>query len=422
LFNISLALKTPERKHKMDNKYLLDLVSQKVKQAWIGGLPPFNMDIIDMEGCTNFRVAPHFHGQYDVVWLYEKELQNYHVLSWKIILDEAIRLLKEQGQLVVHMHQSRYMTIPMLKHFFGRHVNLEVDVDYESKENNVFVFKIKRLNFTDYQSDLWTFAMLTGGKKDEIVIKFLESIRRHDPKNRHEIIISGPKKEIYDKYHVKYLDLSQFRDAEYAEISKKKNAIADMAKNPNLLIAHDRYYLEDDFFEQFEKYGYDWDFLACRQCWPDGHEFPFYCALYEPALTWTHPINCHEYAHLLDNQYVNGGAMIFKTKTLQKLRFNSLIFWNEMEDVEITHTFMQHSIIPRVNYLSTLVTIQEKSSRAASFDLFDQYDGNKMRHKVKGVTRSDRVFGVGASGKKRWEFFIGTKKKFPFIRLHIRRR
>ncbi len=406
----------------MNNEYLLKLAAQKGKHAWIGGMPPFNMDIVDIESCTNFRLSPNFHGKYDVVWLYERELQTYHVLSWKIILDEAIRLLKENGTLIIRMHRTQYISLPVLKNFLGRNPNLEIDVEYESPDWSIFVFKIKRLNFADYQSNLWTFAMLTGGKKDDLVIKFLESIRRHDPKNKHEIIISGPKKKEYDKYKVQYLDLSQFRDNEYAEIAKKKNAIADMAKNPNLLIAHDRYYLEDNFFENFDKYGYDWDFLAIRQACPDGHEFPFYCALYEPALTWTHPINCHEYAHLLNTQYVNGGAMVFKTRTLQKIRFNPLLFWGEMEDVEVTKEFMEKSIIPRVGFLTTLITVLDGGERSKSFDLFDQYDGKEIHHRVEVAPRSETMFGLSINKvhKKKWSFFIGGKKKFPFVRIHIK--
>ena len=114
--------------------------------------------------------------------------------------------------------------------------------------------------------------------------------------------------------------------------------------------------------------------------------------------------------------------MIFKTKTLQKIRFNPLLFWAQMEDVEITYTFMQYSIVPRVNYLSTLITIPDGSQRSASFNLFDQYNGKKIYHKVKDAVRSDVMFGIMGMNKKRWTFFIGLKKKFPFIRLHIRYR
>ena len=396
----------------MDDKFLLNLVVQKAKHAWIGCRPPANMDAMDIESCANFRLSSNFHGQYDTVWLYEQELQNYHILSWKIILDESLRLLKENGKLVVHMHQNRYMTIPKLKSFLGRHINLQVYMVYESKDFSIFVFDIKRLNFKDYSSDLWTFAMLTGGKKDDVVIKFLKSIRNHDPQKKHEIIISGPKKEIYDVYGVRYLDLSQFRDKEYAEISRKKNAIVCMAKNPNLLIAHDRYYLDDGFFENFAKYGYDWDFLACRQQWEDGTEFPFYCALYEPELTWTQGINSHEYKHLLNTQYVNGGAMVFKTRTLQKIQFNPLLFWDQMEDVEITRVFMQHSLIPRVNCLSALITIMDGGKRSESFALFDQYDGKKIRHKISDVERGT-LFGVSIGQTKL--FSIDIIKHFPFL-------
>ena len=396
----------------MEDQFLLNLATQQSKHAWIGCRPPANMKAMDIESCTNFRLSSHLHGQFDTVWLYEQELQNYHILSWKIILDEAIRLLKENGKLIVHLHESKYLTIPLLKFFLGRNLNIQVYLDYESKDSSIFVFDIKRINFADYSSPLWTFAMLTGGKKDDLVLKFLESIRKHDPQNRHEIIISGPKKDIYDKYKVRYLDLSKFRDNKYAEISRKKNAIADMAQNPNLLIAHDRYYLDDNFFEDFAKYGYDWDFLACRQQWEDGAEFPFYCALYEPELTYTTSINSHEYKHLLNTQYVNGGAMIFKTRTLQKIRFNPLLLWNQMEDVEITKSFIQNSVIPRVNWLSSLITIDDGGQRSASFKMFDQYDGKGIQHKIRTI-EGNTLFGVSIEQTKL--FSIDIIKQFPFI-------
>lgn len=405
----------------VENEFLLEIVKQHGKQAWIGGCPPFEMDIIDLESCTNFRLSPNFHHQYDVVWLYEKRLDEYHPLSWKIILDEAIRLLKENGILIVHIHQNRYMSVPLLKSFLGRHINLDVDVDYE-KNDSIFVFKIKRLNFSKYSSNLWSFAMLTGGKKDDVVLKFLKSIRDNDPENKHEIIISGPQKEIYDNYHVRYLDLSSFRDTEYAEISKKKNAIAEMASNPNLLIVHDRYYLADDFFNTFENYGYDWDFLAIKQAFENGDEFPFYCALYEPVLSWTHPINFTTYNHLFETQYVNGGCMIFKTHILKQLRFNPLLFWNQMEDVEITQEFLKHSIVPRVNFISKVIVVDDHSQRTESFSLFDCYDGSKIKNGVGNAVRSSlpHVCTKPEKQKRKISVNVSFRKKFPFIRISVK--
>lgn len=420
----------------MENPYLTSIAREGGKHAWIGKLPPFEFDPVDMDSCTNFRVDAHFHHSYDVVWLFEKPLETYSLLSWKIIVDEAVRLLKREGTLIINFHPSQDFTLPMVKHFLGRHSNLDVAVAYE--KDNIFVFRIKRLHFEKYSDDSWTFAILTTGNKDKEVIAFLDSVRRNDKDNRHEIIISGPQKKSYDAYHVRYLDMSQFRDDEYMEISKKKNAIAALATHANLLIVHDRYYLGDNFFEGFERFGYDFDLVAVNQKFENGETFPFYTAVYPPFLSWTHPVNFTNYNVLSSSQYVNGGAIAIKTHTLQKLPFNSLLMWSQMEDVEMTGFLMHHSIIPRVNILSTLYTYDYQKGRTNSFKLFDQYDGNDVIHKVEIACRSQYADFVNKNSDNvlllndksdndntdtllyindPFRLHISKKKKFPFIRI-----
>jgi hypothetical protein len=278
----------------------------------------------------------------------------------------------------------------------GRNINIKTDIKLEYVNENaeyVIIFKIERLNIDKYNDNRWTFAMLTTGKKDENVLKFLESIRVNDKENKHEIIISGPKKEIYDKFNVKYLDMSKFRDDEYAEISKKKNAIAEIASNPNLLIAHDRYYLNKTFFSDFKKYGYDFDFLSIKQLFEDGTEYPSYTFLYEPDLTWTYNVICMNYQYLFRRQYVNGGIMVFKTHNLRTIPFNNLLFWNQMEDVEISNAFINNSLIPRFNFINTAYAVNDKSQRSQATALFDVFDGEKIHEKVPNAARS-KVYGI----------------------------
>ena len=388
------------------------------KQAWIGLYPQFNADIINIEACTNYRLIPDFHGKYDIVWCYEKPLNEYHILSWKIILDEAIRLLKENGKLIIRMYETADYTVPMIKNFLGRNVNLEVEIDYESHVDNcyIIVFNIKRLNFEIYQDKSWTFAMLTNGQKDDVVVKFLESIRENESQ-KSQIIISGPKKDIYDKYDVEYLDLSKYRDNEYAEISKKKNDIAKMATGANILMAHDRYYLDKNFFRDFEKFGYDFDFLAIKQISDiDNKEYPFYCYNYNQPLNHTHVGYSNCYSKIFNTQYVNGGLMVFKTSTLKKIEFNDLIFWNQKEDVEISYEFMDKSVIPRVNYIAVVFT-----NRASDDYPFDCFDGNKFRYNVE-ITKKTKptVYGVKEEKKFFVNIFFYKKNHFPFFGFQLK--
>ena len=98
---------------------------------------------------------------------------------------------------------------------------------------------------------------------------------------------------------------------------------------------------------------------------------------------------------------------------------------------------MHHSIIPRVNTISTLYTYDYQKGRTSSFKLFDQYDGNHVIHKVETACRSQYADFVNNNGtasltkdtiinnnsdtllyiNKPFRLHISKKKKFPFIRI-----
>lgn len=397
----------------MNNNKILEYVKKEneLKQVWLGKNPQFDMDIADIENCTNFRLPPKFHGKYDNVWIFEKPLNEYHILSWKIVLDEAIRLLKENGKLVIRLYETSSFTIPMLKNFLGRRINIQTEVDYEYCENNYFtiVFNIKRLNFEIYQDKTWTLAMLTGGKKDEVVLKFLESIRNNEPQ-KSQIIISGPKKEIYDRYDVEYLDMSKYRDDEYAEISRKKNDIAKMATGANILIAHDRYCLNDKFFSDFDDYGYDFDFLAMRQFSDaDKKDYPCYCYYYGKPLWRTHIGYSSCYSKLLETQYANGGISLFKVKTFLSVKFNSTIFWNQKEDAELSYEMIRNSIVPRVNFLSKIYT-----NRLSNEYPWDVFDGKNFKYNTP-ITKRTKPTVCGIDKVKLINLKVYSKSHFPFF-------
>lgn len=344
----------------MDNDFLIELTKRKCNQAWIGTRPPFGFHVIDLLNSTNYRVSPSQHQNYKIVWLYEHCLNDLKTSGWKIVLDEAIRLLNEEGLLVVRSSESKKLTTPMIKNYIGRHIGIEAYIEYEVQEKSTntwtFVFRINRKNIEFYKNKEWTFAILTSGKKVDNVIEFLKSIRTFDKNCVHEIIIAGPQNVEYDKFKVSYLDMSEFRDEQYAEISKKKNVIANKATKANIMVIHDRFRLDENFFLGFEKYGYDFDFLTVKQYYESGSEFPSYCAT-RNVLHWGAPIKVDNYNQLYDGQYLNGGLLIFKTHILKRLKFNSLLMWNQMEDAEIAKCAVDNSIIPRINFLSSATTL-----------------------------------------------------------------
>lgn len=348
----------------MNIKDIKDLFDVK-PSIWLGNYPPYDTQMVNILHSASYRLAQELHGKYKIVWFYESLLSNNS--GWKIIVDEMIRLIKDDGIVVIRFEQNNFVNIIELKNYFGRSKVLDnVDVIYQKVDEGIYsiVFKIKRKNFTIYQNKAWSFAVLTQGNKVENVINFCDSVRKNDMNNQHEIIICGPKNALYEKFNVKYIEKEYRKD--FAEISMKKNDIINMCQNDNLLIAHDRYILNDDFFIGFERYGYDFDFLTIRQQYENGKKFPSYLKL-EKNMKWSSVLFTDDESLFDDNFFLNGGLLIFKKKTIQSIYFNKLLFWNEAEDVELSYQMINNSIPPRQNYLSSATTIGINPEYTATF-------------------------------------------------------
>lgn len=366
---------------------MLEYLNKGGNQVWIGTKAPFDLVTLDLQNSSNYRAADIHHRKYDIVWFYETLLDDVGKLGWKIIVDEMIRLIGGQGKLIIRMRDRQVPSLPLLKMFLGRHVGIKAEIEYEKYEKTfdiwTVVFHITRFDIEKYSAKDWTFAVLTLGKKVDNVVRFLKSIRDHEPvPGDSEILIVGPQNENYDKYRVKYIDTKQFRDDQYAEISKKKNVVIETASKTNLMIVHDRFVLGDHFFEGFEKWGYDFDFITVSQYTEDGQAYPGYAATNE-YMRFSGQVWVTELRHLYDNQYLNGGLIIFKTHTAKMIHFNDMLMWDQMEDAELSQICMAHGIIPRVNFVSEVMVLEVPKGYMASWKTEEDI------HTKKGKSRQE---------------------------------
>lgn len=340
---------------------ILELIKRPVRHIWVGQNPPFDMPSVDLENATAFRVSPSLHQASDVVWVYERFISDFD--SWKLALDECLRLIGESGLIVLRYRPNRASFSNFgLKHFLFRRPGYTIEMLWEDGAHTETGFvatsamRVRRQNLASYQPAPWTVAVVTQGTRIDNVVRCCQSVRDQDPDRRHEILIHGSSHPSYDQFGVHYVD-PQAEDPGSVTLGRKKNTIARAALHPNLIIAHDRYVLDAGFFDGFSRFGYDFDLCAVHQTYEDGEDYPAYCALNGPLLAWSPPVHCENYNVLHQNQYVNGGLMVFKTHTLRDLPFNDLLYWNQAEDVEVSHVFMESGIPPRMNYLSSATTI-----------------------------------------------------------------
>jgi hypothetical protein len=333
--------------------------------VWIGDYPAFESHSVNIYKSSNFRLAPELHGRFKAVWLYERLLSD--VSAWKVVLDEAIRLIDSEGVMIVRFQQNELLNIFEFKSFLGRSVVLEsIEVLYESHVDGEFTIalSLQRFNYATYKNKRWSFAVLTQGTKVDNVVRFCRSVRATNNGSEHEIIICGPENEHYKEFEVCYLDKKY--DDRFAQIALKKNDIANVSSNDNLMIVHDRYELNDDFFDGFERYGYDFDFLTIRQFYESCDLFPSYLAL-SKRMKWSDVNYSEDESNFSDGSFLNGGLLIFKKNTLNRVRFNKLLFWNQAEDVELANAMIIHGVVPRLNLMATATTMGIDKSYTKTF-------------------------------------------------------
>ncbi len=332
---------------------LMDYATLPGHHAWIGRFAPFNWNSLDLGHGTNFRASSVHHQRYDVVWLYEFAFDQGNLSRLELLLDEMVRLLKAGGTLVL---RYEYSMVPAVKRFLSRRhgCSAEVEQEWRSAGEIISAFRIRRELMECYRDPRWTFAVLTTGNREPEVVKFLQSIRERPEGAAQEIIVCGPRSSSYDAFGVTYLDRTYRADV--AEIAKKKNDIAALARHPNLLIAHDRYALNPDFFEGFARFGYDFDFVTIRQWFDTGEEFPSYCALQRGDLTMTTVRMLRRYDALYPGHFINGGLFAVKTHVCRALPLNPMLYWEQAEDVEFSQALRDQALPPRINCFSSAET------------------------------------------------------------------
>ena len=326
------------------------------RQVWIGTDVISGVETIDLYSRTNFRAPGRFHNRFQVVWLFERLLSDLPESQWPLIVDEAIRLLDEEGRLVVRHDQNDNISLMMLRAALARRPGISVTMEPHIVEDNRIinaVFTIRRGDIQEYRDKSWSFIVLAQGDRTPNVLLLLDRLKASAGVN-YEVIIVGPRLREYASPNVLVFD-KKYR-SDYAQIALKKNEAAKFASNANLCILHDRYFLANDFFSGFDEFGYDFDFVAVSQKYRTGEGYPFYSELSGKPLIWSAPIHRNSYQDFRATHFVNGGFTVFKRVMFDRIGYNPLLAWNEAEDVEVSRAFAAHFLPPRVNVASTAIT------------------------------------------------------------------
>lgn len=194
----------------------------------------------------------------------------------------------------------------------------------------------------------FTFGIITS---QSINTKILNSIYEQSIPEFEIIIVGGDPLIGYPN-----LTHIPFNDNEF-KYTRKKNIITREAKYNNILYMHDYFYLMDDWYSGFLKFGDDWDICMNKIYNSDNSRFRDWCALDDPEINYpyggikkgwgsNHRIMLPPYNYDKKHyMYISGGFWIAKKYIMEKEPLNESLDWGESEDIE-----WSKRVLPKYNY------------------------------------------------------------------------
>jgi hypothetical protein len=209
----------------------------------------------------------------------------------------------------------------------------------------------------------FTFGIISNNAHIESIIQSIYDLNIPE----YEIIIVG--KAIYSsKNNIIHFDFDEGINNNW--ITKKKNIIINLAKFENIVLLHDYFVFNKDWYEGFLKFGNDWNLCVCKILTPDNKRFRDY--LLFPYYPWWNKISFNPYNKCLlpynieNNEklnkfmYVSGGFYIIKKQIALKYPLNEKLLHCQGEDVELFLRLANNNIIVKCNKYSTVQATKNK--------------------------------------------------------------
>jgi hypothetical protein len=176
----------------------------------------------------------------------------------------------------------------------------------------------------------FTFGITTDYKNEEQLNQVLDSIKTLNIPE-YEILVIGDRKYTKDG-KVSYLHFDE--KIKPGWVTRKKNIICQVASYENIVLMHDYYVFDKDWYQSYVEFGEDWDICSNQQLLITGKRH------FTDWVVWDDPIfpryTCLPYDEWSRTQYmyVSGGYFLTKKKVALDNPFNEDLLHGQAEDVE----------------------------------------------------------------------------------------
>jgi hypothetical protein len=189
-------------------------------------------------------------------------------------------------------------------------------------------------------------GFITDGKSTDIIERNLAVLADLRETLSVEVLLAGPVDKLErlmgDRDWVKLAGDYRHADAR-PPINRKKGLIIDAATGENLILAHDRFLLDEIFWRRLIAFGNRFDFYNCRHCslsdLPSERRVSGDYGFHFSPIDGFGPVErsgSREYAEANAHFYNNGGLFIGKRHWFLQNRWPRHLHWGDLEDVHFT--------------------------------------------------------------------------------------
>lgn len=178
----------------------------------------------------------------------------------------------------------------------------------------------------------FTFGIITDYKAKDRVSEIITSIVDLNITNYEVLVITSNNvnpEPIKNCTHVSIED-----PYEKGWVTRKKNIVSNLATYDNLVLLHDYYVFDKDWYKHYLKFGDDWDVCSNPQYLINGNRH------FTDWVTWDSPLyprwtslDYDDWSHT-KFMYQSGGYMLVKKQFMLKVPMNESLGWGTAEDVE----------------------------------------------------------------------------------------
>lgn len=180
----------------------------------------------------------------------------------------------------------------------------------------------------------FSFCITTDLSCPQRVVRVVDSIKATGiGQDSHEILIMGDSEcSLFDELKgVRYLLIT---DERKNWITKKKNMLVAESQYENVVLMHDYFEFDKNWYVEFNRFGDEWDICSNAQNLEDGRRHWLDWTVWDDPLYERYTGLCYENWDRTRHMYISGGFYLVKKKIAMENPLNECLVWGQAEDVE----------------------------------------------------------------------------------------